>query len=318
MNTQTTNITVPVSDEQRRGFGCVGVLFGGNSAEREVSLQSGGAVLAALQAANVDAIGIDLKHDPVKQIVDAKLDRVFIMLHGPGGEDGQIQALLGYLKLPYTGSGVQGSALAMDKLRSKQLWRGIGLSTPDFTTLNAASDWQQVLQDLGGEVMVKPAHEGSSLGMAKVNTAENLEKAYHSAAQLDASVLAERVIRGAEYTVAFLGNEALPPIKLETDNTFYDYEAKYISNETRYRCPCGLSAEKEAELKALALRAYQSLACSGWGRVDVMADQAGNFYVLEVNTVPGMTSHSLVPMAAQAIGLSFEQLVVRILASIRA
>jgi len=314
--TGTDNVQIPISDAQRQRFGRVGVLYGGRSAERDVSLQSGRAVLNGLLAANVDAVGIDLGDEPIRQIVDANLDRVFIALHGPGGEDGQIQALLSYLRLPFTGSGVQGSAFAMDKLRSKQLWRGIGLSTPDFVALSAATDWDKVMRDLGGEVMVKPAHEGSSLGMAKVSTAAELAQAYTRAAALDASVIAEKVINGAEYTVAFLGDAVLPAIRLETDNHFYDYDAKYVSSDTQYHIPCGLPANKERELEQLALDAYHSLDCSGWGRVDVMADADDNFFVLEVNTVPGMTDHSLVPIAAKAKGWSFEELVVRILMNI--
>lgn len=226
-----------------------------------------------------------------------------------------MQALLSYLGIPYTGSGVGASALAMDKLRSKQLWLGVGVPTAKFAVLSEQSDWAQIIGELNGGAMVKPAHEGSSLGMSRVSSAEELKAAYSKAKQYDSSVIAETLIRGPEYTVSILGDQVLPPIRLETDNVFYDYEAKYISNETRYHCPCGLSAEQEAKLKKLALDAYNSIGCEGWGRVDVMADEQENFFVLEVNTVPGMTSHSLVPMAAKAAGLSFEELVVGILLS---
>lgn len=307
------SISLPINESLKRQLGRVGVLFGGQSAEREISLQSGAAVIAALKEAGIDPIVIDVGVNAIADIQAAKLDRAFIALHGPGGEDGRIQAVLEYLHIPYTGSDVQSSALAMDKLRSKQLWRGVGLSTPDFAILQATSQWELVLQDLGGEAMVKPAHEGSSIGMARVQTAAELKAAYESAAQYDGSVLAERLITGSEYTVAILAGKALPPIKLETDHFFYDFDAKYLADDTRYICPCGLSAVKEEELRALALNAFNSIGCRGWGRVDVMADAKLNFYLLEVNTVPGMTSHSLVPMAAKAEGLTFAQLVISIL-----
>lgn len=310
---QNTVDSTSALKDQLQKLGRIGVLFGGTSAEREISLQSGSAVFEALQGLGADVLAIDLQDDAIEQIKSAKLDRVFIALHGKGGEDGRIQAVLEFMGLPYTGSGVQASSIAMDKWRSKQIFSASGLPTPEYEPLSAASDFSRVMTRLGAEVMVKPAHEGSSIGMSKVNTAETLEAAYHTAAKYDASVFAERVIHGAEYTVAILGDEALPPIKLETDNTFYDYEAKYISNDTRYICPCGLPAEAEAQLKDIALKAFTALGCEGWGRVDFMADEQGNFYILEVNTIPGMTSHSLVPMAAAAKGLSFEQLVATVL-----
>jgi D-alanine-D-alanine ligase len=295
------------------------VLYGGLSAEREISLQSGAAVLAALVEAGIEHVAIDVGHNVIADIQAAKIDRAFLILHGPGGEDGRIQALLEFLNIPYTGSDVQSSALAMDKLRTKQLWRGVdingkqGLPTPEFAVLNENSNFAQVLASLGGDVMVKPANEGSSIGMSRVNTAADLESAFNKAAQYQGSVLVERLIVGGEYTVAILDGDALPPIKLETDHSFYDFNAKYIAEDTRYLCPCGLSAEKEQELKALALNAFKTVGCRGWGRVDVMADHQQNFYLLEVNTAPGMTSHSLVPMAAKAIGLSFAELVLTIL-----
>ncbi|WP_232522428.1 D-alanine--D-alanine ligase [Marinimicrobium alkaliphilum] len=306
-------LNIPVDAALKQRIGRVGVLFGGQSAEREISLQSGRAVTEALEQAGVEIVAIDTRGDVVSALQQAKIDRAFIALHGPGGEDGRIQALLEFMGIPFTGSDVQSSSLAMDKRRSKQLWRGVGVSTPDFTVLRADSDWAAVLSQLGGDVIVKPAHEGSSIGMARVDNAEALAQAYADAAQYDGSVFAERIITGAEYTVALLDGEALPAIKLETDHRFYDYDAKYVADDTRYLCPCGLSASKEHELKQLALSAFEALGCSGWGRVDVMADSAGRFYVLEVNTVPGMTSHSLVPMAAKAQGLNFAQLVLAVL-----
>lgn len=306
-------ISLPLDESIKRELGRVGVLLGGQSAEREISLQSGAAVTAALKEIGLDPIVIDVGVNAIADIQAAKLDRAFIALHGPGGEDGRIQAVLEYLQIPYTGSDVQSSALAMDKLRSKHLWRGMGLSTPDYATLNGDSNWEEVLQSLGGDVMVKPAHEGSSIGMSRVQSASELEAAYNAAAKYDGNVLVERVITGAEYTVAILAGKALPPIKLETNHRFYDFDAKYLADDTNYICPCGLDAEKDQELRQLALNAFNALGCRGWGRVDVMADSNGGFYLLEVNTVPGMTSHSLVPMAARAEGLSFEQLVALVL-----
>ncbi|BFM06231.1 D-alanine--D-alanine ligase [Halioxenophilus aromaticivorans] len=293
-------------------LGRVGVLYGGTSAERDVSLQSGQAVVAALQSAGVDVVAIELAEDPLAKIQAAKIDRAFIALHGQGGEDGTMQALLEFLNIPYTGSGVQASALAMDKLKSKYIFTALGISTPKFALLNEHSNWQQVLEDLGGKAFVKPAHEGSSIGMSKATSAEQLQQAYQTAAKFDAAVLAETLIEGAEYTVGVLGNQSLPAIKLETDNEFYDYDAKYISNETRYLCPCGLSTEAEQALAELTLACFNALDCQGWGRVDFMADANGQFYALEVNTVPGMTSHSLVPMAAKARGIEFSELCLQI------
>lgn len=312
-------VTLPISETLKQQLGRVGVLFGGLSAEREISLQSGAAVIAALQEAGIDHVAIDVGDNVIADIQAANIDRAFLILHGPGGEDGRIQALLEFLGIPYTGSDVASSALAMDKLRTKQLWRGVdidgkqGLSTPEFAVLTKNSDFSKVLASLGGDVMVKPANEGSSIGMSRVNTAADLEVAFQKAAQYQGSVLVERLIVGGEYTVGILDGEALPPIKLETNHSFYDFNAKYIAEDTRYLCPCGLSAEKEQELKMLALNAFNAVGCRGWGRVDVMADAQQNFYLLEVNTAPGMTSHSLVPMAAKAVGLSFAELVLTVL-----
>tara|TARA_R110000851_G_scaffold181511_2_gene329695 strand:+ start:177160 stop:178086 length:927 start_codon:yes stop_codon:yes gene_type:complete len=302
-----------VSEAMKQKYGRVGVLYGGTSAEREISLISGSSVIAALQRSGVDLVAIDVGADLLQQLPQLSLTRVLIMLHGPGGEDGSLQGALQFLGLPYTGSGVFASALAMDKLHSKQFWQGVGLPTARFSVLNDSTDWQGTLDALGGVVMVKPSHEGSSLGMTRADSAAELKKAWVEAAALDSSVIAEQWISGAEYTVAVLNGEVLPPIKLETDHSFYDYNAKYLADDTRYLCPCGLDQDREAELKELALAAFNSLGCSGWGRVDVMCDQAGNFQLLEVNTVPGMTDHSLVPMAAKAAGYSFDELVLKIL-----
>lgn len=293
-------------------LGRVGVLFGGRSAEREISLKSGAAVVAALEAVGVDCVALDMGRDSIAQLQSAGLDRAFIALHGPGGEDGRIQAVLEYLDIPFTGSDVQSSAIAMDKLRTKQLWRGVGVRTPDFAVLGEGSDWAAVLAELGGEVMVKPAHEGSSLGMARVNDPQALASAYREAAGFDATVIAERLVTGAEYTVSILGDRALPAIRLETGHEFYDFDAKYRAGDTQYLCPCGLDKDSEAQLQREALAAFKALGCRGWGRVDVMADSNGHWQMLEVNTVPGMTDHSLVPMAAKAAGLDFNELILAI------
>ncbi len=312
-------VKLPVDPALKQQIGRVGVLYGGFSAEREISLQSGAAVIAALQEAGIDHVAIDVSENIIADIQAAQIDRAFLILHGPGGEDGRIQALLEFLNIPYTGSDVQSSALAMDKLRTKYLWTGLSvnspikLPTPEFALLTQDSDFASTLAKLGGEAMVKPANEGSSIGMSRVKTASELEAAFKTAAQYQGSVLVERLIIGAEYTVGILDDEALPAIKLETHHSFYDYDAKYIADDTRYLCPCGLSAEKEQELKKLALDAFNALGCRGWGRVDVMADAQQNFYLLEVNTAPGMTSHSLVPMAAKAVNLSFAELVLTVL-----
>ncbi|MFT7404240.1 D-alanine--D-alanine ligase [Zhongshania sp.] len=292
--------------------GKLAVLFGGRSAEREVSLKSGAAVAAAFASQGVAVETIDVADDGWMQYLQAEFSNVFIALHGPGGEDGTVQGALDCLGVKYTGSGVMASALAMDKFRCKLLWLGMGLSTPKFIELTAASDWAAIITDLGA-VIVKPACEGSSIGMSRAATAEELRGAWQDA-QAYGRVFAEQWVVGSEYTVAILNGVALPAIKLETDAAFYDFNAKYVSDETRYLCPCGLSTQEELELSELALAAFNSLGCEGWGRVDVMRDIDGRFYLLEVNTVPGMTDHSLVPMAAKQAGLNFEQLVLAILA----
>lgn len=289
----------------------VAVLYGGHSAEREVSLQSGQAVLQALQSAGVEAVAIDTQQQDWLAAVKSQFQHAFIALHGGDGEDGTVQALLKHLGVSYTGSNTTASALAMDKVLSKFLWKGMELPSAPFEVLTAASDWQGIM-DRFGKVMVKPATEGSSIGMSVASSAEELKTAFEKADQYKGGVLAEAWIEGAEFTASILGDRALPVIRLETDNQFYDYDAKYVSNDTRYLCPCGLSPEEEQRMQQLALQAFNSLGCSGWGRADFM-QQDGEFYLLEVNTVPGMTSHSLVPMAAKAAGLNFEQLVLEIL-----
>lgn len=294
-------------------LGKVAVLYGGLSSEREISLESGAAVLRALKEAGVQAVAIDVGANTVQEILESDIDRIFIALHGEGGEDGRIQALLEFLDLPYTGSGVAASALCMDKLRTKQLWLGVGLPTPEYAVLDDSTNWHRTLDMLGGEAIVKPSHEGSSIGIERCHTADELRTAFEHAHALDSTVIAERYITGAEYTVAILDNQALPPVRLETDNVFYDFEAKYRSDSTRYICPCGLAIEEDTRLRELALEAFTAVGATGWGRVDIMADANGNFYLLEVNTVPGMTSHSLVPMAAKAAGYSFNDLVMAII-----
>ncbi|MEP5764441.1 MAG: D-alanine--D-alanine ligase [Halieaceae bacterium] len=295
--------------EQLRDMDIV-VLLGGDSPERDVSLQSGATVERALLELGARPRPIDPAEPGWWQhLQSAQL--VFIALHGEGGEGGVVQGALETMGLPYTGSGVQASALAMDKLRSKRLWKGIGFPSAEFAELDANSDWSGVIDSLGA-VFVKPATGGSSIGTAGVDSADALQQAWQEAAKYGDRVIAERLISGPEYTVAVLGDEALPTIRMETDNEFYDYEAKYLSDATRYLCPCGLDAVDEAELGRLALQAFRSLGCAVWGRVDFMRDADGSFYALEVNTVPGMTSHSLVPMAAQARGIELPELVGRI------
>lgn len=297
-----------------KAFGRVAVLFGGTSAEREVSLKSGNAVLAALQAAGVDAFGIDVGTDFLQRLLAEKIDRAFIVLHGRGGEDGSMQGLLECAGIPYTGSGILASALAMDKLRTKQVWQSLDLPTPRHAALASVADCEAAASELGFPLIVKPAHEGSSIGMAKVASLDELIKAWQDASRYDAQVLVEQWIAGPEYTIAVLRGQVLPPIGLGTPHSFYDYDAKYLANDTQYRIPCGLDAAKEAELKELTARACEAVGTQGWARADVMQDADGQFWLLEVNTVPGMTDHSLVPMAAKAAGLDFQQLVLAILA----
>jgi len=294
-------------------FGRVAVLMGGWSAEREVSLLSGEAVLRGLREAGVDAHGVDMGRDVVEVLRQGRYDRVFNVVHGRGGEDGQLQGVLEVLGLPYTGSGVLGSALTMDKYRSKQVWQACGLPTPPFCLLQGESDLARAAE-LGFPLMVKAALEGSSIGVYRVEDPADLREAWVRAIECNSHVMAERCIQGSEFTASILGAEVLPLIRLETANAFYDYEAKYESDETRYLIPCGLQAGLEQRLQALCLEAFEALDASGWGRVDLMLDEAGEPWLIEVNTVPGMTSHSLVPMAANSHGLSFPQLVWTLLA----
>lgn len=296
-----------------KGFGKVAVLMGGWSAEREVSLNSGQAVLAALKKQGVDAHGIDVDRQVCQELIAGGYDRVFNILHGRGGEDGEIQGMLDILRIPYTGTGVLGSALAMDKLLTKQLWHGIGLPTPEYRVLASEQDCLQALEDMGLPLMVKPSLEGSSIGMSKVVDAKNMVQAWKKALVCGSSVIAEKFIQGKEYTAGVIDNRVLPMIRLETARDFYDYQAKYQDEDTQYHCPCGLTPELEQQLAVLALRAFDAVQGKGWGRVDFMLDEFENPWLIEVNTVPGMTDHSLVPMAAKQAGLSFEQLVMDIL-----
>jgi D-alanine-D-alanine ligase len=294
----------------------IAVLYGGNSAEREVSLNSGKAIAQGLKQAGFNVVLIDTKETALTELVTQNIKRVFIALHGRGGEDGCLQGALESLGIAYTGSNVLGSALSMDKVRSKQIFKACNIPTApfavvskkDFTTLNI----KELLRGLGGKVMVKPAHEGSSIGMAMADSADKLHKALIEAFSFDGEVLIEAWIDGPEYTVAILGEEALPAIHMETPREFYDYEAKYQSNSTQYHCPCGLPEVEEDIIKTLSLNAFKATGASGWGRVDLMKDKEGQWQVLEVNTVPGMTETSLVPKAAKVYGLSFSELVERI------
>ena len=294
-------------------FGKVAVLLGGKSAEREVSLDSGTAVLETLVRSGVNAEAFDPQERSVTELVN--YDRAFIVLHGRGGEDGQIQGALEWLNVPYTGTGVQGSAIGMDKVKTKQVWQGSELPTAPYRIVTKDSDANDIVNALGLPLIIKPVHEGSSIGMSKVEKIEDFAEAITKATEHDAVVMAEKWITGREYTIVVLNGQALPVIRLEPpqDVAFYDYEAKYQRNDVQYGIPCGLSEAEEQQLKALSLRAFQAVGASGWGRIDAMQDEQGNFWLLEVNTVPGMTSHSLVPKAAAAVGYSFDELCVAIL-----
>ena len=294
-------------------FGKVAVLMGGWAAEREVSLVSGRAVLEGLLARGVDAHGIDVGKDVLSVLAAGGFDRVFNVLHGRGGEDGVIQGALEILGLPYTGSGVMGSAIAMDKYRTKLLIHALGLPTPGFTLIQNDEDFETAC-GLGFPLMVKPALEGSSIGMSRADDRDQLRSAWAKAAEYQSHVMAECWVTGSEYTAAILGREALPLIRLETTHAFYDYDAKYVAVDTRYLIPCGLDRATEGALQALAMRTFDAVGASGWGRVDILMDEAQRPWVIEVNTVPGMTGHSLVPMAAKAVGIDFNELVWRILA----
>jgi len=294
-----------------KNFGKVAVLFGGKSGEREVSLKSGSAVLAALKRQGVDVDAFDPANQDLSDL--KKYDRAFIALHGRYGEDGTIQGALDLMGIPYTGSGVMASSVGMDKWRTKLLWRAVGVATPDFELVNAQSDFAAIEKKLGLPLFVKPANEGSSIGITKVKNKGGLEAAYLLAAKADPLVIAEKFVGGGEYTVGILGETSLPIVRIVPKNEFYDYEAKYLRNDTEYLCPCGLSAEKEVQIQLEALQAFRTVGCSGWGRVDFLMDNAGQHYFLELNTSPGMTDHSLVPMAAKAAGISFDELVMKIL-----
>lgn len=294
-------------------FGRVAVLMGGSAAERPVSLKSGAAVFAALKRKRVDVIAIDVTGNPIEVLAGQSIDRVFNIIHGRGGEDGVLQGILQVMGIPYTGSGVMASALTMDKLRTKLCWQGYGLSTPKWCQLNSVNDIDECIETLGFPVIVKPAQEGSSIGMSKAANREELVKALELASAYRCDVYAEAWVTGKEYTVALLNGKALPVIGLETPNAFYDYEAKYQATTTKYLCPCGLDEDQERALGNLAVQAAKVVGVTGWGRVDVFIDNLGQYQLIEINTVPGMTDHSLVPMAAKQAGIDFEDLVWRIL-----
>ncbi len=297
-------------------FGKVAILFGGRSAEREVSLASGERIYSALQASGIECQLIDTAENTVKQLLDYNADMAFIALHGTGGEDGTIQGVLEHLGILYPGSDVLSSALAMDKYRSKLLWQSVGLPTPAFQLVNSAADLKHCFSLL--PAFVKPSQEGSSVGVTKVEREQDLNKAWEIASKHHGPVLVEQYIDGLEFTVSIVNGQALPAVRIDVEGSFYDYEAKYLSDDTGYTVPCGLKPAQEQEMQAIALTAFEVLGCSGWGRVDFMQDANGRFWLLEANTVPGMTDHSLVPMAAKAAGLTFEELVVEILASCKA
>lgn len=294
-------------------FGRVAVLMGGTAAERPVSLNSGAAVFQALQRKGVDVIAIDITGSPIDALADLQIDRVFNIVHGRGGEDGVLQAVLEVLNIPYTGSGVMASAISMDKLRTKLCWLGYGLPTPKWHLLKSLNDLNICIERLGFPVIVKPAKEGSSIGMSKANNREELINAFETAAQFNCDVYAESWVTGKEYTVALLNGKALPAIRLETPNAFYDFEAKYKATTTQYHCPCGLEPEQEQQLQQLAVTAGEVIGIKGWSRVDAFINEQGQVQLIEINTVPGMTDHSLVPMAAKQAGIGFDDLVWRIL-----
>lgn len=297
-------------------FGKVAVLMGGNSVERDISLKSGQAILKALLEQDINAVAIDTADNHfVTQLIESNFNHAFIALHGRGGEDGSLQGLLEHLGLPYTGSGVLASSLAMDKYRTKQLWQGMGLPTPASFLLETKSHFNEVIAQLGWPLMIKPSLEGSSVGITKVTTLSELAQAWEVASQFNCEVIAERYISGLEYTAAILQDTVLPLIRLETPRTFYDFKAKYSDTETTYLCPCGLPPEQEKKLQELAMQAFKAVGAQGWGRVDFLCDHTGQPWLLEVNTIPGMTTRSLVPMAAKANGFSFNELVWRILAT---
>jgi D-alanine-D-alanine ligase len=310
------NLTAERRARTSADFGKVAVLLGGDSSEREISLLSGNAVLAALKRRGVNAEGFDPGERPIQELVSSGFDRAWIALHGPGGEDGVMQGALEWLGIPYTGSGVLASALTMDKLKTKRVVVGAGLTAPPYAVLGGPDDLPKALEQVGLPMMVKPASQGSSVGITKVKTAGELESAYAEARRVDPIVFAEAFIEGDELTVGVLGQRALPSIRIVPATEFYDYQAKYFRDDTQYHCPSGLTAEAEAELQAAALATFRVTDCLGWGRVDFMRDRrTGKFYFIEINTTPGMTDHSLVPMAARQAGIDFEELVWRVLES---
>ena len=311
-----------MSDELKgAGFGKVAVLFGGASAEREISMRSGTAVLEALQRQGVDAQAFDPAERSMDDLRREGFERAFIALHGRYGEDGTVQGALELLRIPYTGSGVMASAISMDKVRTKQIWIAQGLPTPDYRSIGAGTDWNDLVASLGLPLIVKPAHEGSTLGLTRVTSVAQLPAAYALAARYDSAVLAERFVAGRELTVPVLGEgasaRALPVIEIRAPEGNYDYQNKYFTNDTQYLCPAPLPEALSVEIQALVLAAYRALGCSGWGRADLILDGDARPWLLEMNTSPGMTDHSLVPMAAKAMGLSFDELVLELLAGAR-
>lgn len=297
----------------KHDFGKVAVLMGGRSAEREISLKSGQAVLAALQRNQIDAHTFDPSEQPLENLVKQGFDRTFITLHGCYGEDGSVQGALELMNLPYTGSGILASALAMDKWRTKMIWQTAAISTPDYVMLNADSNFQEVADRLGLPLIIKPVREGSTIGLSKVNRVEDIQSAYEVAVQYDPFVMAEQFIQGIELTAAILDDVPLPLVRIDVTDGLYDYQAKYFSDSTRYTCPSGLSETLTTHIQEQALYAHQILGCAGWGRVDLILDKEERLFFLETNTSPGMTDHSLVPMAAQAAGIAFDELVIKIL-----
>ncbi len=299
--------------ESLNKFGKVAVLMGGLSAEREISLKSGTAVLNALISKGINAHKIDVGADIIQQLIAGQYDLVFNMLHGRKGEDGVIQGALEMLDLPYTGSGVLASSVGMDKLKTKEVWLANGLPTPKFVIVDKSSTPEEVNERLGLPVIVKPLNEGSSIGISKVTELNEMQVAMDLAFQYDKNVLVEKWITGDEYTASIVDGELLPLVRLETNNTFYDYDAKYVSNDTQYHCPCGLDAKKEQAFQQMAKEAFDAVGANGWGRVDFMVDESGDAFLIEINTLPGMTDHSVLPMAAKKAGYDFETLVMKIL-----
>lgn len=304
-----------INEPNATNFGRVAVLMGGWSSEREVSLKSGEAVLTALLRTGVDAFAIDANEESkiFEQLQTQPIDTVFNLMHGGMGENGTLAAILNILNIPCVGSGMEASALAMNKVHCKLLWRSVGLPSAPFVVLNANSNWNEVATQLSLPLMVKPGREGSSIGMTKVETVNELHAAYDLASQFDSLVIAEKWLSGREFTVAILGTQILPSIQLKTTRDFYDYQAKYIDDNTSYFIPSGLTVPQENEIQQISKQAFDIIGCEGWGRVDLMEDESGSLQLLEVNTVPGMTDHSLMPMAAKAIGISFNDLVLQIL-----